>query len=298
MARGKTKKLPVDQGEIRKLMAQMQRCLMGGKILAPSLSDRQYDAHVRAYHNKTKTVLLEQIKEEHQKVWEHYHGDNHQTIEQINAFMDDIGEKLRELRAEQPPQAAEKREYYTKHAMTKHAQIEDMVSHLKRERTKYVNSTLHISNRDGKERTPEFVNKTFPQFNMPKFMQEDSGYDIRKMMTWLRNTKRKAFKIYYDHIQFNTIEASKMDGEPQIHGRTQRSNDMEAYVEHFDKAHKAIIQLRRMRHPRNPKKAKKSRKERRNHENKKKQHVNPPHKMPIHGDSRLTAFPDLDDYGF
>lgn len=272
-----------------KLMAQMQRCLVGKTLPKVGVLD-----DFEMMQEGTMKDLIEDIKTQHKKVWEAYHGENRNTIEEISAMIEKVGGKIRELRENAPDDKNEKKKHFTKHAMIKHEELEKIVNHLKTERTTYVTATLRVQNRHGEQRTPDFVNKTFPHFKIPTFMNEDHDYDIRNMMSWLRNTKRKAFRIYYDHIVLNTLEASKMD-KGIHHGRIARLSHMQAYVDHFNKAQHAIIELRRMRHPKGLLKHKKPKKARRNHEHKKTQHVDP---KKMYGGSRLTAFPDLDDYGF
>lgn len=247
MTRGNGQSLSVDPVEMMKLMAQMQRCFLGGSMLGAPTQPK--DPVIEAQ----KEAIIASLKGHHEQVLHYYGGHNRSLIDKLKEKMDSIGEKIRTIR-EDAKQATDRKEYYTQHSkINLGTELAEKVNErLNRERNEYVETALRVLNRGNVSRSRDFVENVFPKFELPAFMKKNTEYSLRKMMTWLRHTKAKLFKLYYMHIAMNTLDPS--DIEPgNTHGRVERTEAMAMYKKYSDAAHADILKLRRIRRNANPK---------------------------------------------
>lgn len=244
MTRGKKKNIAVNQGEMVKLMAQMQKCFLGSTI--PSLGA---PGDFEMMENGNKQELIEKIKQHHKEAWHNYPGKNRGAIESLNQKIEELGATIRHMREGAPSEEGERKEYYRHHNKTNfgHDFVLNIVTALKKETASYVSASLDVQNADGTPRTEAKIEAIFPKFHNPKFMQENQEHSMFKMMHWLKHTKRKAFATIAKHILLNTLPESEFEG--NHHGRTKRTGSMEAYIEHWKAANHAIHELHMMRHP-------------------------------------------------
>lgn len=242
MTRGNGQSLSVDPVEMMKLMAQMQRCFLGGS-LGGNIPMLGMTAEEEAERREKIKGLGLQLRSLHEESWTYYHGQNKQVIVALTEKMKKIGESLYELRKAAKDAKEKRTEYMNKFAKTAFSKdmVREMVHNLNEEAKEY----LKEAKKHNPNQTQEFFKNAFPEFHAPKFMSSDSDkYPMRKIMTWLRHTKRRAFTIVYQHIKLNTQSPS--DTEP-THGRALRTREMERFMELHEEALKIIAEIRAVR---------------------------------------------------
>ena len=264
MTRGKNAQPAVDPKQMAQMMAMMSR-VMAGELPTVGFMNPGNMKYDKVYHPYKLKQLREEIKQHHEESWRHYPGHSKSTIENINRKIEEIGKRLRELRKESPKNRDERKNYYNTNGngVIGRNSAGRIVEALNEERSEIFRISHGVRNRDGSERTTEFLNNILPKFHKPKFMEESQEYSLKKMLSWLKATKRKAFSLIETHIALNTLPESEMDG--NTHGRVERTHEMTEFRKHFRAAQKAIHELRMMRNKNKPKEGgegKKSRKKR------------------------------------
>jgi len=243
-------------------MAQMMA--MMGRYMAQTLPRVGVPGDIELMEAGDKQDLIQKIKSHHEESWRHYPGHSRSTIENINRKIQQIGERLRELRKESPKNRDERKNYYNTNGngVIGRNSAGRIVEALSEERSDIVRTSHGVKNKDGSERTAEFLNNILPKFHKPKFMEGDQEYSLKKMLSWLKATKRKAFSLIETHIALNTLPESQID--ENSHGRVKRTHEMTEFRKHFRAAQKAIHELRMMRNKNKPRKGGKGKKPRKN----------------------------------
>lgn len=269
-------------------MAQMQRCFLGSTI--PSLG-----AHgdLEMMEDGTKKELIEKIKHHHESEEAHYEGENKQILGRINSIIHRLGEEVRKLREDAPGDKEARKHHYADHKTNIGInEIEEIVHKINDERAEYITASHRVLNADKTERTMDWLNKKFPKLHKPTWFEGHDAHPPRKLLHWFSSAKRKAYSIYATHITMNTLPEGKIRNEH--HGRTERSESMKGFINHYNAARKAIHQLRMMRHHKGGHKKIRKGKRKMNKEGGRKRRPRKNKKGDLpHEDSRLTPFPIL-----